>query len=553
MKNSSTLHWLSSVTGKRRLYIFFLLLIQGLLGASSVGYAVILRHAIDKAVDKDGQGFVFWLVMSILLVTTQITLRAVYRWLEELSRATIENSFKKRLFKHLLNGDYAQISATHSGEWMNRLTSDTVVVADGLVQIVPNLVGMGVKMLGALALILFYLPKFGSLMIVGGLLIAGCTLVFRKQLKKLHRKIQEADGSFRSFTQENLASLMIVKAFVKEREIANLSADKMEQHKHARMRKNHFSNLCNIGFAVAMNGVYLIGFTVSGYGIINGTLSYGTLMAVLQLITQVQSPFANITGYLPKYYAMLVSAERLIEVEKTYADDTEILPLKSASEAYDKLKSIAINSLTFSYHNAEEKVLDGFSLDIHKGDYIALTGLSGCGKSTLLKLLMCIYHPDNGEIRLNLNDTTDTLDTKYRRLFAYVPQGNFLMSGTIKEIITFYADTGDNSAVWDALHIACADEFVKELADGLNTVLGERGVGISEGQMQRIAIARVIYSGNPILLLDEATSALDEQTEAKLLENLKSLTDKTVLIITHRQKALEICNRMIKIGESDAE
>ncbi len=561
MKNTSSaenmhiLRWLGKVTGKNKLYLLLLVFTQALLGGMSVYYAVLLRNSIDKAVAKDLDGFWFFIGFAIVLVVSQILLRAVYRYFEEKSKATIENLLKRRLSIHLFYGDYEKVTATHSGEWLNRITSDTVVVTDGLVQILPGIVGMVVKMLGALLLILYYLPGFGIFLLVGGVIMIGVTYGFRRILKRLHKSIQEADGDFRSFTQENLTSLMVVKSFGKEERITEIVSDKMETHKKARIKKNHFSNVCNIGFSMAMNGMYLLGLIVSGYGIITDTLSYGTLMAVLQLISQIQSPFANITGYLPKYYSMLASAERIMEVEYMVVEGDKADKLRLSSENVKDLyenhfKGISVENVSFLYQNNIDSVLTDFSMHIEKGKYIALLGSSGCGKSTFLKLLMSMYKIKDGKIFIETDNEKIVLDQRYRGLFAYVPQGNFLMSGSIKDVITFFDKNMDidEKGIYKALRIACAEDFVRELPQKIDTILGERGVGLSEGQMQRIAIARAIYCESPILLLDESTSALDESTQNKLLRNLRELTDKTVIIVTHRQAALEICDKVINMG-----
>ena len=195
-------------------------------------------------------------------------------------------------------------------------------------------------------------------------------------------------------------------------------------------------------------------------------------------------------------------------------------------------------------------VLRGVSFEIRKGEFAAFTGHSGSGKSTALKLLLAVYRPDSGECYLrDVSGEKISLTAAYRRLFAYVPQGNMLLSGTIRSMVTMAEADGKDARVWEALRIACADEFVRELAQGLDAPLGERGAGLSEGQLQRIAIARAIYSESPVLLLDESTSALDEQTEARLLKNLRTMTDRTVLIVTHRAAAREVCDRMIEMEE----
>lgn len=554
---NSILKWLSSVTGKYKLHIILLAILQGILGGSSVLYAMLLRNTIDSAAVRSKADFWLNLWLVIGLVAAQILLRAVVRWLEESSRSAIENIYKSRLFEVLLKKDYAAVTDTHSGEWLNRLTSDTQVTANGMIEILPGILGMAVKMIDALVMLLIIEPKFLYVLIPGGAALIVLTYAFRRVLKRLHKAIQENDGSLRVFLQERLGSLMIVRTFSAEKQSVVQANEKMADHRRARLKRNHFSNVCNIGFSVAMNGMYLLGLGYCGLGIIGGTVSYGTLTAVLQLISQIQSPFANITGYLPKFYAMTASAERLREAE-SFADDclTEPKTKEEIQRFYDKdFSGISLRNIFFTYRsNDGESVLHGLNLEIQKGQYIAFTGHSGCGKSTVLKLMMCLYHADSGEMLLKKADgTAIPLTSQWHRLFAYVPQGNQLMSGTIREIIAF----GDTERMYDtdginrALHISCADDFVQELESGVDTVLGERGTGLSEGQMQRIAIARAIFSDNPILLLDEATSSLDENTEKRLLENIRKMTDKTVVIITHRPAALEICDSVINFERDD--
>ena len=542
--NKSALHFINEVAGKSRLYIIFLLLVQMVLGISSVFYALLLRGLIDGAVAHDSKKMLTFCVLFAALVVGQIALRAVLRFLEEYAKATYENAFKSRLFAGLLTHNYGAVTATHSGEWMNRLTSDTVVVSEGLATIVPGVAGMVTKMAGALVVILIMEPRFAYILVPGGILLVLLTYIFRKQLKKLHKQMQEKDGFVRIFLQEHLGSLMIVKAFGKEADSLTEAESHMSEHKKARMRKNHFSNVCNIGFGAVMNGAYVFGAVYGAFGIYNGTMTYGTFMAMLQLISQIQNPFANITGYLPKYFAMLASAERLMEIE-AYEKDK----LREANDNYaGDEDTFGLSHVDFTYlppvitegDTVMPIVLKDYSLMIRKGEFVAFTGPSGCGKSTVLKLMMGLYTVDAGEVF-----------GCERSMFAYVPQGNQLMSGSIRDIITFSDKdkTGDEVGIHRALHIACADGFIAELEHGIDTLLGERGQGLSEGQMQRLAIARAIYSDRPVLLLDEATSALDAGTEEEALENLRSMTDKTVIIVTHRPAALKLCDRQVVFQE----
>ena len=554
--NRSALHFINEVAGNSRLYIIFLLLVQMVLGISSVFYALLLRGLIDGAVAHDSKKMLTFCVLFAALVAGQIALRAVLRFLEEYAKATYENAFKSRLFAGLLTHNYGAVTATHSGEWMNRLTSDTVVVSEGLATIVPGVAGMITKMAGALVVILIMEPRFACILVPGGILLVLLTYIFRKQLKKLHKQMQEKDGFVRIFLQEHLGSLMIVKAFGKEADSLTEAESHMSEHKKARMRKNHFSNVCNIGFGAVMNGAYVFGAVYGAFGIYNGTMTYGTFMAMLQLISQIQNPFANITGYLPKYFAMLASAERLMEIEAYEKDKvraweevcTKVRMSDEQSRYIPDNSTFGLSHVDFTYlppvitegDTIMPIVLKDYSLMIRKGEFVAFTGPSGCGKSTVLKLMMGLYTVDAGEVY-----GCDRL------MFAYVPQGNQLMSGSIRDIITFSDKnrTGDEAGIHRALQIACADGFIAELEQGIDTLLGERGLGLSEGQMQRLAIARAIYSDRPVLLLDEATSALDAGTEEAVLENLRSMTDKTVIIVTHRPAVLKLCDRQVAFGE----
>lgn len=559
-KNASA--WLWTVSGRQKTNVLLLLLIQVLQGALSVFYALFLRYVVDSALGHEKDLFwqaVIWLSSLILF---QLLLSVLVRWLSEHARSSLENLFKSRLFKTLNEKDYASVSAIHSAEWLNRFTNDCAVVANNLVEVIPGFAEITVKLLSIFIMLFVLEPDFALILIPLGLCTLLLTWLLRKVMKRMHKSVQEADGKLRISLQENLSGLLMIHSFGAERRAEGQVSEKMLLHKKARMRKNRVSNVSNFGFGLAINGIYVLGIIWCGYGILTDKITVGTLTAVTQLIGQVRSPLASITGYFPRFYATLASAERLMEAEKL-TDVFEYAPEdpEQVQTLYHHLQAFGLKDASFAYFPAASSVnglskegsvpaIQNFTMEIKKGEYVAFTGSSGCGKSTVLKLLTCVYPLDGGErYLLDEKGTKKELTPSWRRLFAYVPQGNLLMSGSIRDVISFsdpnVALTANEDKLWKALDVACAKEFVHDLPDGLDTVLGERGAGLSEGQMQRLAIARAIYGESPILLLDEATSALDAQTERRVLQNLRNVTDRTVVIVTHRPAALDICDRVI--------
>ncbi len=527
--------YLNETIKNKKYFIYILVIISFLSGLTGVINAFILRSLINSAVNKNGDNLKLYAFLLIAVSLFFIILKAVERQIKENAHSTYENLFKERLFKNILNRKYSEIINVHSGEWMNKLTNDAVVISNGLVNILPGLIGMLVMLIAALVSIVYLLPKIIYLLIPCGIIAIVFTYYFRKRLKVLHKRIQESDGKLRVFLQERISNLLIVKAFSKEIESLNEANLYMANHKKKRMERITFSNICNVGFSFMMRLIYVVNTIYCAYGIFTGNISYGTFVAVTQLVGQIQTPLANITGFVPQYYALLSSCERMLEVEECELEGTQFDD-NYIKDYYDKnFKELGLKNVSFSYEDSVE-VLKDFNLKVKKGEIVVLTGKSGIGKSTVLKLLMNLYDTKG----IYIDD--DTLDYRYRHLFAYVPQGNQLLSGTIREIVSFNGEINDEK-IEDALNIACAKEFAKDL----NLKLGEKGNGLSEGQIQRLAIARAIYSNRPILLFDEATSSLDENTEEQLLNNIRSLTNKTVIIVTHKKAALELADKIYKI------
>jgi ATP-binding cassette subfamily B protein len=559
MWESSRGHWIN---------VLVLAVVNIAVALCAVYEALALRNIINSAVAGDKNGLLSAAEIMAALTASRMIFPILSRWLSELTKAELENKLKDRLFKALLTKDYASVTAVHSGEWMNRMTSDTVLLANNAVDIIPNALATFIRLVVSVCLVIYLIKDVSWAVFPCAALLVAVTVILRGHMKKLHLRIQEADGRVRTFITDCLSGLMVIRSFSQEENSARRAEERMEDHKDRRMDRMRFNNIVSTGYQFILDGVYAAAVIYCGYSILTGNMSYGTFSAVITLIGSIQGPITNMSGYIPRWYALQASAERLMEAESFKEDYSNgKRSREDVLEFYrDRFEGLSLRDIGFTYRQISEQaegndrnvVISGLNIDVDKNDVYAVTGPSGCGKSTLLKILMSFYPLDSGErvirVRGMENDKTEStipLDSSWRGLFAYVPQGNHLMSGSIRDVLTFGERSFSEEEIRSALDIACASGFINELPEGIETMLGEHGAGLSEGQIQRLAIARAIISGQPVLLLDEATSSLDEATEADLITNLRKLTDRTVIIVTHRMKVLSICNKVLSMGDLD--
>ncbi len=575
--------WIVRSVGSCGWLVAVLCLAQGLIALNAVAFALVMRQAIDQAVAGNAAGF--WLTVGLFggLLTLQVVLRALNRFAEESARAMLDNRLRQRALHATLTQDYRNASFRHSGDVASRMTSDVAIVSDGVVSFVPSVVSLAIRLLAAFGALFVLAPVLAVVFASAGAVLVLVSIPARRLFRPLHLRVQETESTVRCFVQECLESLVVVHSFGCEDKVERTHARNQERHRKARTRRSVVVSMSNAGLSLVLQGGYLLGFVWCGVGLLQGSVTYGTMMAVIQLIGQVQSPFTTMGGAFSRYSAMLASAERLRDLEdaatsikeaasargeegvhpcveegavgrRVGAGDTRsetIEELATPHALCGDLESFGLDRVSFGYDSMRQ-ILQSCSFRVRAGEIVGLTGESGSGKSTVMLLLMGIYQPETGRAYVCVASTKDTASTSastHSGMFAYVPQGNCLMSGTVREVVSFaeHDSCSDDARVEYACRVACAWQFVRVLPDGLDTVLGERGAGLSEGQMQRLAVARAVYSSAPILLLDEATSALDQQTEQHMLKNLKSLTGRTVLIVTHRPEALRLCDRVIRL------
>ena len=546
MRNKETLKFINSNIKGSKGKIALLSITQILLGALTVAFSFMLRFVIGAIEAKNQDDLILYTIIIGSIALGLIILQIFYRIYYEVSAVDIENKLKKNLYKTILNKDYQEIKKTHDEEWIHRLTSDTNVIASSILSILPSLCRMVVQLLLALGAIIYLYPKFGLSLLPFIVIIILITYFMRKRLKKAHHLVQQTDGRVKVFFFESLQGLSIVHSFVKEDIFSKKNEENLEAYKKARLKRNLFAIMCSIGFVLVYYAFYILAIIFCGNAIINGVMTIGLLTAIVALLTQLTGPLGNITAIIPKYYSLLASGERL----RLEADEAiSYLNKEDINNFYNKeFKYIKLNKVSFSYldkYSNKVEALKDFSLLINKNEKILIKGHSGGGKSTLIKIILSLLTPESGEVLLN----GEPLDKKYERLFAYVPQDNLLMEGTIKEVVTLYDTDIDNERLNKALALSNSDTFINKLELKEETFLNEKGSGLSLGEMERIAIARALYSDAPIMLLDECSASLDLETEKKVISNILSLENKTIILISHHKYDESLFNQVIDLGE----
>lgn len=544
MKRKNALSWLMSALKSQRIKMILLILCNVVFSVLSVLFAFAIKEIIDGAVGKNVSKLITFSIAIGTIVLLQFVFRILINGMTEHIRGKIEMECKSRLFSHILEKKHDKITAYHSGELMNRLTSDVAIISDGLTSILPSVVSAVARLVCAVVALVLLDWIFAVAFTVAGLLVFMVIGLLRGKLKNLHKRAQETDGKVRSFMQECIENLLAVKVFSVNGKINREAGGLQQDNFRIKMKRKNYSVVGHAVYNFIFSAGYLFALIYGSVKLLNDPLfSYGALSAILQLVNNVQVPFASLSNILPKYYAMVASAERIMEIEAVESE--RIVDSVDVKSVYANMRGISVDGVSFTYDR--DKVLKEASLYINKGDFVLISGASGIGKSTLMKLMLGVYAVESGELSIDLGDKTICLDNSTRPLFSYVPQGNMLFSGSLKDNVTFINENATDEQISRALRISCADDFVSTLPEGLSTVVGENGVGLSEGQIQRIAIARAILADSPIILLDEATSALDEETERKVLSNLKELSNVTLIIISHKKAAANICNRKVTI------
>ncbi len=530
----------------RESFIFIALLTVAsiVLSLISLQFSMESKVMIDIATGANDGAFTESLIRIIVLLLFMLIIQISINFINVHANSRFEIALKNNIFRRLLDKDYLSVSKYHSGELLNRINSDVNIIVSGILTIIPKLALFLTSVVGAF-IYLYRIDSFLALVIlaVGPFVLIGARL-YSKAFKKLHKECQTADGKTKSFMLEILQNILVVKSFANEDLMAEKSKNLQNISYKLRVIRTRISVLAHIGMFLVFNAGFYFALAYCAYRLSLNLMTVGDVIAVTQLVHQIQSPFQNISGLVPQFFSVIASSERLIELEEI---KNEILSGDVLYEdIYDKLDEIVFENVKFSYTN--DSVVSGINMSIKKGDFAVVAGESGAGKSTAIKLLLGILNPDSGSIYLKTTDGKKlNLGKNTRSLFAYVPQGNLILSGTIRENICFANENADEESIIKAAKLAQIWDFIETLDNKLDTTIGENGLGLSEGQAQRISIARALLHNSPVLLLDESTSALDSKTEAELLKAIKGMTDKTVIIVSHKQAAFDVCDKVLYV------
>ena len=528
-------HWSACVHGS----VILICVLDAVSTLLSLGETLATKELIDGAVAGKRNALFLW---GGCIIATTLIWRGLAAWISMTRIKTstkLQRSLQGMVVQRLLTREYTGLKGYHSGEMVNRFFSDVGQVRAGVMHLVPMLVSTAISFFGAAAILVSMDWRFVPLLIFGGSVGLAIVLLFRNPMKKRHKRMQEAEDSLHSAVQETLENIRLIKASVSESRFARFVGMRQDKLRAEQVRQGRFSMYMNNGIGLVFDLSWLFCMIWGCVNISRGLLTYGALAAVIQLIGRIQGPIANAMDMASEAYSVIASAERLEELIG--------LPEEEQGETLSDFDDIRMQNVSFRYDDDKDGVLDRVTCSFPKGTFTALTGVSGGGKTTLFQLLLGIYRPTDGQIIFNAGEKHVPPSRGTRSLFAYVPQGNTLFSGTLRDNLTMFTDGCSDEEILQAAKVACIDDLVAEI--GLDAVLGERGVGLSEGQAQRVAVARALISKAPILLLDESTSALDENTEAMLLQNISALRDKTCIIVTHRRAALGICDRIFHISE----
>ncbi len=498
-----------------------------------------IQNAIDIAAGVK-PGSIYWGVGIMAIITlANFALSISSVWVKNILGVKARNRMQQRILDRILRSEWHSKEKRHSGDVINRLSVDVNNVINFLTEILPSSVSTLTLFLGAF-IYLYMLDKLLSIILVIMIpVVALLSRLYMNKMRDLSKDVRASDSKIQSVLTETVQNRMLIKIMESDDAMIDKLENTQVEYRQNVVRRTWFSVIANFILNFGFSLGYLIAFLWGAIRLSNHTLTFGGMTAFLQLVNRVQYPARNLTKLIPEFVYVFTSAERLMELEDNPMEE-------QGSPVYVKGPcGVKLEDVSFSYEDGT-KVIDDLSFDFKPGSCTAILGETGAGKTTLVRMILALMKPQDGKVLIYNKREEKPLSPLMRCNFVYVPQGNTMLSGTIRDNLLLGKLNATDEELEEALKTSCAD-FVLDLPEGLDTICSESGGGLSEGQAQRIAIARALLRDRSIMLFDEATSALDPETERKLLKNILEKHDKTVIFITHRPAVIDYCNQTLKI------
>ena len=516
--------------------------------AISLFYVWLSKDLVDTAVehfqgDLQRQRIISLAIIFTLVSLSRPILTAIKSYLQSRMAVNMTNSLRQRLFDEMLKTEVDVGRKYHSGDMINRMESDVSAVTNAFCAAVPNLFWAGLQFAAAFACVLYVDLRLSLILVVLLPIAAPAGKFIMKKVRKLTLRIKSSDSRIQSHIQESIQHHTLLRTLEYTDGSSQMLGELQDENYSRNLKRIGFSIIARVLMSLAFTLGYLVAFLWGVRGLSTGVVTYGVMTAILQLVGQLQRPLLQASENLPSLLHCTASIDRLMELEDLPKEEAEDSLMLGAPAG------VRVRNLSFQYPDGEEKVIDNLSFDFKPGSRIAITGRTGIGKTTLLKLILALSRPTSGSIELYDSETSVPVSVKTRCNFAYIPQGNTLFSGTVRENLLMGDRNADEERMKEVLHLAAAD-FVMDLPEGLDTICSEAGGGLSEGQAQRIAVARGLLRPGSIVLLDEFSSALDPATEEEMLSRLTAkdglCAGKTMIFITHRESILNFCDSELK-------
>ncbi len=540
-QHKSSLAWIIKHTKPFIPSLIILMLLSILSSATSIGMTLINRHILDTA--TAGGNFANSVILYVLILISTLVISAVSGFVTVLLNERFAFGIRLKIYNSVMHTCWSDISRYHSGDIITRLSSDVDIVAIGIAEVLPSIFSLGISLIAAFVTLAYFDAGIAIFALILGPITALVGLISARMLAPTQIKIQQSESAYKSFMQESIANLTVFKSFGAQESASDRISALRGERIYWTLKKQKISTISSALLSASFQVGYLGAFVYSALQLSQQLITYGTMSIFLTLVTQIQAPVVGLSRVIPRAVSIFTSASRIIELDGMQSED---MTKPSFPEG---ALGISANNISFNY-GAEEIIKDA-SVTIEPGQFVAMMGSSGIGKTTFIRLAMSYLKPNSGEINLFApSGEQSKLNAGARSYISYVPQGNTLISGKIIDNIRLGAPDISEEEIWELMRVVAVDDFVKNTPNGLQTIIGEKGLGLSEGQAQRLAICRALAKKAPILILDEATSALDEATEIAVLNHLREhVQGITCLLITHRKSVLKFCDRCICIDE----